>query len=238
VEPYALGRCKRLKGGKILSYTDLVMFAIQAAIRLGHKSQTIFEDETRGDGVEVRLMKMFVFAFWLVAVSAGLQSGGEIEARHMFRQGEGIDTGEPTLQAQAIQSTKPRVPTAKDLEECRAVLDKEGHGPDPGSSEWWAACERLRARRGAPSFDCSKASGRVEKLICSDPELASLDVELAHLYKALSSQATGQKLKAFRTYQRGWIKGRNDCWKAVAVGVLTCVEASYRTRIRELRSQP
>jgi uncharacterized protein len=69
----------------------------------------------------------------------------------------------------------------------------EGHGPDPGSDEWWAACERFRARRGAPSFDCAKASGRVEALICSDPELAALDVELARPYRAVSAN-----MKAFR----------------------------------------
>jgi uncharacterized protein len=74
-------------------------------------------------------------------------------------------------------------------------------------------------------------------LICADPGLAALDVELARLYRAVSAQTTGEKLKALRTYQRGWIKGRNDCWKAVVVGVRACVEASYRDRIRELRSQ-
>jgi uncharacterized protein len=69
------------------------------------------------------------------------------------------------------------------------------------------------------------------------PDLAALDVELARLYRVISAQATAQKLKTLRTYQRGWIKGRNDCWKAVGVGVRACVEASYRARIRVLRSQ-
>ena len=190
-------------------------------------------------------MKTFVVALLLVAISAGIQGGGETQARYTFRQSEGIgraeggkdDTGNPTPQAQVVQSTKPHAPTQKDMEDCRAVMDKEGHGPDPGSAEWWAACERLRARRAAPSFDCSKASGQVEELICSDPELAALDVELARLYRVVSAQTTGQKLKTLRTYQRGWIKGRNDCWKAVGVGVRACVELSYRDRIRELRSQ-
>jgi uncharacterized protein YecT (DUF1311 family) len=209
-------------------------------------------------------MKSFVFAFLLVAISAGLQGGGETKARHTCSQGEGMDdrlrsqtllawapfewpigrspkprmsAGNPTPEARAVQSTKPHAPTEKDLEACMAVMDKEGHGPDPGSAEWWAACERLRARRDAPSFDCSKASSQVEELLCSDPELAALDVELARLYKAVSAQTTGQKLKTLRTYQRGWIKGRNDCWKAVGAGARACVEASYRDRIRELRSQ-
>ena len=99
-------------------------------------------------------MKTFVVALLLVAISAGIQGGGETQTRYTFRQSEGIDTGNPTPQAQVVQSTKPHAPTQKDMEDCRAVMDKEGHGPDPGSAEWWAACERLRARRAAPSFDC------------------------------------------------------------------------------------
>jgi uncharacterized protein len=116
-------------------------------------------------------------------------------------------------------------------------MDREGHGPDPGSVEWWAACKRLRAKGGAPSFDCSKAAGQVEELICADPELAALDVELARLYRAVSAKLAARDLKRLRSYQRGWIKGRNDCWKAVGVGIRGCVEASYRDRIRELESQ-
>ena len=33
--------------------------------------------------------------------------------------------------------------------------------------------------QAAPSFDCSKASTRVENLICDNPELAQLDSEMA-----------------------------------------------------------
>ena len=35
----------------------------------------------------------------------------------------------------------------------------------------------------APSFDCAKATTEVEKLICSDDELAKLDVEMNKWYK-------------------------------------------------------
>jgi uncharacterized protein len=69
----------------------------------------------------------------------------------------------------------------------------EGHGPDPGSDEWWAACERLRARRGAPSFDCSKALSLVEALICSDPELVALDLALG-----MSGDLMGTRFMASR----------------------------------------
>ncbi|MGH8601508.1 MAG: lysozyme inhibitor LprI family protein [Gammaproteobacteria bacterium] len=137
----------------------------------------------------------------------------------------------------AVRETKPHAPTEKDLADCTAVMDGEGHGPDPGSTEWWAACERLRVKGRAPSFDCSKTAGQVEESICSDPKLAALDVDLARLYAAASAKADGQELKTLRAYQRGWIKGRNECWKAIGVSMRECVEASYRKRIGELRSQ-
>ena len=35
-----------------------------------------------------------------------------------------------------------------------------------------------------PSFDCNKATTEVEKLICSDDELAKLDVEMNKSYHA------------------------------------------------------
>lgn len=137
----------------------------------------------------------------------------------------------------AAREKKPRAPTEKDLADCMAVMDGDGHGPDPGSRESWAACERLRVKGGAPSFDCSKAAGQVEESICSDPKLAALDVELARLYAAASAKADGEELKTLRAYQRGWLKGRNECWKAIGVSIRECVEASYRKRIGELRSQ-
>jgi uncharacterized protein len=41
----------------------------------------------------------------------------------------------------------------------------------------------------AASFDCAKASSFVEKAICSDKQLSSMDDQLARLYKA--ARATG-----------------------------------------------
>lgn len=95
-----------------------------------------------------------------------------------------------------------------------------------------------------PTFDCAKADGEVARLICSDPSLAALDRELADVYKAASAKATGKMLTDLRTEQRGWVKGRNDCWKVptsltatwTANTVQECVAGQYRIRISELQS--
>jgi len=92
-----------------------------------------------------------------------------------------------------------------------------------------------RASAAAPTFDCAKASGQVEELICADEALAALDRKITENYaKAMQAWPADEKAKQ-RALQRGWVKGRNDCWKAG--DVRTCVEESYRTRIVELQIQ-
>ena len=65
-----------------------------------------------------------------------------------------------------------------------------------------------------PTVNCAKASGEVETLICADPSLAALDRKLDEVYKAASAKAKGKLATRLREDQRGWVKGRNDCWKA------------------------
>ena len=91
-----------------------------------------------------------------------------------------------------------------------------------------------------PAFDCAKASGEVETLICEDADLAALDHELAAVYTESLRKLTGaadekSAVKSLKAHQRGWIKGRNDCWKAE--DKLGCTENAYKTRIAELRAR-
>lgn len=99
-----------------------------------------------------------------------------------------------------------------------------------------------------PTFDCAKASGSVETLICKDAALGALDRRLADVYKAAGAKATGAAARTLRAEQRGWVGGRNECWKASA-GTPTfltesltadsprgCVEWQYKLRIAELQA--
>jgi uncharacterized protein len=103
------------------------------------------------------------------------------------------------------------------------------------------------AASSKPTFDCAKASGEVETLICKDPQLAALDRKLDGVYKAASAKAKDGMAALLKTEQRGWVKGRNDCWKAngnetwitatwTVNTVQACVDAQYRVRIAELQS--
>ena len=98
-----------------------------------------------------------------------------------------------------------------------------------------------------PTFDCAKASGEVETLICTDPSLAALDRTLGEVYKVASAKAKGKLATRLREDQRGWVKGRNDCWKAkgeqtwitatwTVDTVKGCVDGQYRLRTSELQA--
>ena len=87
----------------------------------------------------------------------------------------------------------------------------------------------------APSFDCRKAAGAIEQMICSDDGLAALDSELAEVYAAAAQKAVNEHPPVLKAGQRGWIKGRNDCWKRA--DKRQCVEQSYRRRIAELQAR-
>jgi uncharacterized protein len=86
-----------------------------------------------------------------------------------------------------------------------------------------------------PSFNCSKATHEIEKLICNDNELAALDVSLNNVYKAVLKNTPAAAQKRLKSEQIGWSKGRNDCWKSDDKRV--CVKGEYETRINELKDR-
>ena len=84
------------------------------------------------------------------------------------------------------------------------------------------------------SFDCSKVEKQSsEGIICASDVLMDLDRKLATVYKkALSKASKDDRLKA---NQRGWIKGRNACWKAE--DEVTCMQEQYLMRMDELKNK-
>lgn len=95
----------------------------------------------------------------------------------------------------------------------------------------------LSEQRG-PSFECSEAESEAEKLVCSDPDLAALDWRLAERFEAAvkAVEGFGGDVEAaeaeLRATQRGWVSGRDDCWKADDPHA--CVRDAYLRREGEL----
>ncbi len=89
-----------------------------------------------------------------------------------------------------------------------------------------------------PSFDCAQAESSAEKLICEDTELAALDRRLADRFAAAVTAAQSLDVGAdettdtLRAMQRGWISGRDECWKEP--DLRACVKSEYLQREAEL----
>ena len=86
-----------------------------------------------------------------------------------------------------------------------------------------------------PSYDCRAARGIIETLICQDPGLAAQDRQMAEVYAAAERKASDEFPSVLKPEQRGWAKGRNDCW--MKEDRRECVSESYRLRIAELQAR-
>lgn len=81
-----------------------------------------------------------------------------------------------------------------------------------------------------PSFDCTKASQRVEFLICNTPELAKLDRTLSAVYKS-AVKAAGPNAPRLQRQQRAWRTEVRDICPGTA-----CVATAVRERLALLRA--
>ncbi len=98
-----------------------------------------------------------------------------------------------------------------------------------------AAVEPIAAENSNPSFDCTKADSSAQGLVCKDANLAALDREVDRLFQLAKNgkSLTEERRKELLALQRGWIKGRDDCWKSDDLRY--CIVDSYVSRIHELR---
>ena len=72
------------------------------------------------------------------------------------------------------------------------------------------------------SFDCAKAGTAVEKTICGDAELSSLDEHLGRYY-VVALEAAGAGAACLKSDQRSWVKTiRNPCGADAE-----CLSAAY-----------
>lgn len=95
----------------------------------------------------------------------------------------------------------------------------------------------MRESAVVPSFACDEPASEVESLICTDAALAELDLRLDSVWTlGLATMADrgapAADLDLMRAEQRGWIGGRDECWKAG--DVTACVREAYRTRTAEI----
>lgn len=88
------------------------------------------------------------------------------------------------------------------------------------------------AEEAKPSFDCAKATTKVEKMICEDSsgELQELDSMMAQRYKEAKAQLTIQDKKELLGNQRFYLKQLQQCESK------ECVKKSLQNRVKELQT--
>ena len=79
-----------------------------------------------------------------------------------------------------------------------------------------------------PSFDCAKASTAVEKMICSEPQLAQADLAMVTAYKA--KLGTISDVQTLKQAQAQWRRRVRD-----ACGDVACLHTAYEQRTAQLR---
>ena len=100
----------------------------------------------------------------------------------------------------------------------------------------------LKPTTVSPSFECGNATTVIERLICSDDGLSSLDTEIANVYKARLARNPGESDR-WMNDQRLWLSQRtsscfasvenavSQTWRTVAI---KCLSDMYRKRKDQL----
>lgn len=81
------------------------------------------------------------------------------------------------------------------------------------------------------SYDCSKASGEAERIVCRSPALAEQDRKMASLYSRALGRG-GESPSDLRRGQRSWLRERRGC--AAESSPESCLARLYARRIAEL----
>lgn len=122
--------------------------------------------------------------------------------------------------AEADAATKDRL---------AAALQTANANAEPSSADAAQTAAQVTAK---PSFDCSKASTKVEHFICGDADLAAKDQQVSATYRTwLARVRSGEMVDSVADIvadQKAWLKARNAC------GTAECVNQSYDARIAAL----
>jgi len=98
------------------------------------------------------------------------------------------------------------------------------------------ATAQLQAVTTDNQINCqAKDLGTVDQLICSDPELLKQDQQLAEVYQQALLKAANEKPPLLKAEQRGWVKGKAECWKEE--DKKACASTLYTQRIAELQAR-
>jgi len=194
----------------------------------GYKHDVYAVSIAAGDTLSVRFDTRSTSAYFNL-IDAGDASGAAIHRGDVDGKSASVKAARPMtylIQPYIVRAAARR---GEKAQYSFAITRNAGTGtPAPSQAA-------MTGRGSSPSFDCSKADNSVTKLICQDAMLAALDRETTRLFKlALAGRyMNADRRKELVTFERGWIKGRDDCWKAK--DLRRCIFENYLQRIHQLR---
>jgi len=93
----------------------------------------------------------------------------------------------------------------------------------------------VAANAYSASFDCKKASTRIENLICEDLPLSQLDNQMSNAYVNLKEELKPEAVEALIKEQRNWLRSREKiCVDKDDVACIISLTDAYRHRIAEI----
>lgn len=93
----------------------------------------------------------------------------------------------------------------------------------------------LAAAPQTPGFDCTKATTTLDRLTCSDQDLATLDRSLAEQYAQLRDRVSPHALVVLRDSQRRFLNSRKECMSGETATL--CMSSRYTERGKDLAAQ-
>jgi uncharacterized protein len=85
-------------------------------------------------------------------------------------------------------------------------------------------------------FDCTKAANEIELAICTTPELAAADREMAEAYGALNIKLTGAAKDHLLKDQQHWLAIRSEACVGSRDDVIRCIKRHDRARLTNLKA--
>lgn len=103
---------------------------------------------------------------------------------------------------------------------------------------WFAiASSAVGAEPSSPSFDCTKATTKVERMICADSFMAGLDRQMADLFAKHLAGLDGDARAVAVAEQRAWLKSRVTECPPEAFKSSDCLQSLYYSRVKSLETR-
>lgn len=90
--------------------------------------------------------------------------------------------------------------------------------------------------RALPSFDCAKASTKIEKTICGEEGLAQLDATMAAAFTALRAKLAGPAREHLVADQVRWVGAMAKACVGLFGEVGDCLNTRFNTRVERLKA--